>query len=185
VQTDLYFVTLMRYIHLNPVNAGMAKSAEEYAWSSHRAYLGVEKIPWLTTDFGLSMFGKTEEIARRHYAIMVRGDLYASELSVFEQVNPKDSRVLGSDEFIESLRKPEWKRRSRMTLDELIEQVSKQQRVAVAAVLSSSKMPELSRTRAEIARRAIDERIASTREVARTLGRCPTGIGRLVRRHRE
>jgi putative transposase len=185
VQTDLYFVTLMRYIHLNPVNAGMVKAAEEYAWSSHRAYLGLETIPWLTTDFGLSIFGKTAETARRNYSIMVRGELYASELSVFEQINPKDTRVLGSDEFIESLKKPKWKPRSRMTLDALIEQVSKEQRVSVEAVHSSSKLPELSCARAEIARRAIDGRIASVREVARTLNRCPTGIGRLVRRHRE
>jgi REP element-mobilizing transposase RayT len=185
VQTDLYFVTLLRYIHLNPVNARMVESAAEYAWSSHRGYLGLEAIPWLTTDFGLSMFGKTEDIARRHYDIMVRGDLYASELSVFEQANPKDPRVLGTDEFIESLKKPKWRPRSRLTLDELIEQVSKQERVSVEAVLSTSKLPELSCARAEIARRAIDERIASVREVARTLNRCPTGIGRLVRRHRE
>ncbi|HTE43346.1 MAG TPA: transposase [Steroidobacteraceae bacterium] len=85
VQTDLYFVTLLRYIHLNPVNAGIVKTAQEYQWSSHRAYLGLDTIPWLTTNFGLSMFGKTEDIARRHYSIMVAGDLYASELSIFEQ----------------------------------------------------------------------------------------------------
>jgi hypothetical protein len=131
------------------------------------------------------MFGKTEDIARRQYDIMVRGDLYASELSVLEQANAEDPRVLGSDEFIESLKKPKWKPRSRLALDELIEQMSKQQRVSVEAVVSTSKLPELSCARAKIARRAIDERIASLRQVARTLNRCPTGLGRLARRHRE
>lgn len=185
VQTDLYFVTLLRYIHLNPVNAGMVKTAEEYAWSSHRAYLGLEVIPWLTTDFGLSLFGKTDEIARRHYGIMVSGDLYASEQSVLEQANPNDPRVLGSDEFLETIKKPKLKARSRLTLDELVEQVSTEHGVTMEAVLSSSKMHALSEARAEIGRRAVDERIASLRDVARILGRCPTGISKLVRRHRE
>jgi len=53
VETDLYFITLLRYIHLNPVNAGMVKTAQEYPWSSHRVYLGLDAIPWLTTAFGL------------------------------------------------------------------------------------------------------------------------------------
>lgn len=40
VERDRYFLALLRYIHMNPVKAGLAVSPEAYAWSSHRAYLG-------------------------------------------------------------------------------------------------------------------------------------------------
>lgn len=34
VQDDAHFSTLMRYIHRNPVNAGIVKRAEDWKWSS-------------------------------------------------------------------------------------------------------------------------------------------------------
>ena len=39
-ETDEYLVTLVRYVHLNPVRAGLAARAEDYPYSGHRAYLG-------------------------------------------------------------------------------------------------------------------------------------------------
>ncbi|XPS89932.1 uncharacterized protein Dvar_79510 [Desulfosarcina variabilis str. Montpellier] len=30
---------MVRYIHLNPVRAGMVTSAENFEWSSHKGYL--------------------------------------------------------------------------------------------------------------------------------------------------
>ena len=39
VERDRYFLALLRYIHLNPVRAGLAAAPGEYAWSSYRAYL--------------------------------------------------------------------------------------------------------------------------------------------------
>jgi hypothetical protein len=39
VDADSYLAELLRYIHLNPVRAGMVKSPEEYPWSGHRGYL--------------------------------------------------------------------------------------------------------------------------------------------------
>ena len=34
-----YFITLLRYIHQNPVKAGICEKAEEYAWSSWQEYI--------------------------------------------------------------------------------------------------------------------------------------------------
>ena len=56
VDADSYLEELTRYIHLNPVRAGIVKEPEDYPWSGHRAYLGLEMIPWLTTDWVLSQF---------------------------------------------------------------------------------------------------------------------------------
>ena len=58
VDADAYLLELTRYIHLNPVRAGIVKEPEDSPWSSHRAYLGREVISWLTTDWVLSQFSK-------------------------------------------------------------------------------------------------------------------------------
>jgi REP element-mobilizing transposase RayT len=39
-QTDEYLITLVRYVHQNPVRAGLVSRAEDYPYSGHRAYLG-------------------------------------------------------------------------------------------------------------------------------------------------
>jgi putative transposase len=39
VEGDSYFLELTRYIHLNPVKAGISKTPEEYKWSSFKEYI--------------------------------------------------------------------------------------------------------------------------------------------------
>jgi len=36
---DSYLLSLVKYIHLNPVRARLIKTPEEYPWSSHRVYI--------------------------------------------------------------------------------------------------------------------------------------------------
>ncbi len=44
VQDDSYFLTALRYIHQNPVKAGLVKKVSYYPWSSYQEY---EKKPYL------------------------------------------------------------------------------------------------------------------------------------------
>ncbi|MFO7989578.1 MAG: transposase [Desulfotignum sp.] len=40
IERDRYNLHVSKYIHLNPVKAGMAARAEDYPWSSYQVYLG-------------------------------------------------------------------------------------------------------------------------------------------------
>jgi putative transposase len=55
---------LVRHIHLAPVKAGLAEDPASYRWSSDRAYLGLEEVPWLTTSVVSSMLGSGRERIR-------------------------------------------------------------------------------------------------------------------------
>lgn len=58
VEDDGYFLTVLRYIHQNPVKAKICKTAEEYPYSSMREY---QKYPVLTdTSFALSILPGTQ-----------------------------------------------------------------------------------------------------------------------------
>lgn len=48
-----YFVTLLRYIHQNPVVAEITERAEQYPWSSWREYLGLVPLPLCNTRAAL------------------------------------------------------------------------------------------------------------------------------------
>ena len=36
---DSYLISLVKYIHMNPMRAGVAKTLEAYPWSSHQSYV--------------------------------------------------------------------------------------------------------------------------------------------------
>jgi Transposase IS200 like len=65
VEQDRYLLELVRYIHLNPVRAGLVEVPEAYSWSGHRAYVGKEVIPWLTTEWVLGQFSPRMSIAQQ------------------------------------------------------------------------------------------------------------------------
>ncbi|WP_040204266.1 transposase [Neobacillus jeddahensis] len=51
-----YEIDVSKYIHLNPVNAGMVDEPEDYPWSSYRAYLYGEENPHIDPKSILSYF---------------------------------------------------------------------------------------------------------------------------------
>lgn len=72
VQKDGYLLELARYIVLNPVRAGMVKSARDWPWSSYRATAGfVEPPAWLETDWIRSAFGPRKGRAIERYRAFV------------------------------------------------------------------------------------------------------------------
>jgi putative transposase len=56
VDRDDYSLHLSRYIHLNPVAAGLADKPEEWAFSSYREYIGLRNGTLPATDWVLSQF---------------------------------------------------------------------------------------------------------------------------------
>ena len=52
VDQENYLSALIRYIHLNPIRAGVAKELVDFPWCSHLAYVGKRRLEWLHTDWG-------------------------------------------------------------------------------------------------------------------------------------
>jgi len=74
-QSDRYLSELVRYIHLNPVRAGIVNNPEDYEYSSHRAYLGMVPTGIIQVDSVLRHFGVMKEIARQRYKEFVAAGL--------------------------------------------------------------------------------------------------------------
>jgi hypothetical protein len=68
VDGDQYLLELGRYVVLNPVRAGLVKSASDWPWSSYRATAGLARGPtWLNVDRLLSAFSSDRRRAQLLY----------------------------------------------------------------------------------------------------------------------
>lgn len=74
VDQEGYLLELARYIHLNPVRAGLTRSPSDHPWTSHRFYLhgNGRETDWLETREILDRFGKSGRQARRGFDRFVR-----------------------------------------------------------------------------------------------------------------
>ena len=69
-QEDRYLLELVRYIHLNPLRAGMVedlRSLDRYAYCGHSRLMGWRESGWQDTAYILRLFAKTISAARRRY----------------------------------------------------------------------------------------------------------------------
>lgn len=100
VDKDEYAKELSRYIHLNPVRAGMVTNPGEYSWSSYRAYAGLAYAQeWLHPEFILSFFGLNEKKARMRYREFVEGEAGRECPNPLENVTAQT--ILGRESFVE------------------------------------------------------------------------------------
>jgi len=67
IDRDNYLLKLSRYIHLNPVRAGIIEKPEEYINSSYRSYIGNRKDDLVQHDQILQMISKDKKNAPRMY----------------------------------------------------------------------------------------------------------------------
>jgi putative transposase len=99
VDAEGYLFPLVRYIHRNPLRAGLAGTLEGYEWSSHRGYLSnAKKWDWLHKGFILSLFSEKKESSLRAYRRFVSMEDEEEILGIFGK--KKWPLVLGSEGFV-------------------------------------------------------------------------------------
>ncbi len=100
VDADSYLLELTRYIHLNPVRAGLSKAVDDYVWSSHHAYMGNATIPWLYQQEILTRFSNDESKARALFLDFTRQGIGEARREEFHNGSHL-GQVLGDDHFAE------------------------------------------------------------------------------------
>lgn len=61
VEDESYFLSVLRYIHKNPVKAGIVNNIKDYPWSSYHEYIGRSEIA--DTEFPLGLFSDEKDKA--------------------------------------------------------------------------------------------------------------------------
>lgn len=94
---DAYLLELVRYIHLNPVRAGLVDNLEDYPWSSHRIYSGADKSGVIDPSFVLVQFSNDPSTARKFYKSFVTEGTAQGRREDLYKVS--DQRILGNEAF--------------------------------------------------------------------------------------
>ncbi|UFS72267.1 transposase [Geomonas sp. RF6] len=102
VEASQYATEISRYIHLNPVRAGIVERPEEYQWSSYRGYIGEGPVPrWLRTEFIEEFFGTKTKEAQVKYRGFVEEALNGECESPLAGVVA--GSILGREDFAETV----------------------------------------------------------------------------------
>jgi REP element-mobilizing transposase RayT len=126
-QEDTYLLELTRYIHLNPLRAGIVKDLgglDTYLFAGHSVIMGNQQAEWQNDDRILAMFAKTRKAARRKYRQFVEkgidagrrpelvggglirsvgGWKMARTLLKGQDRVKGDERILGDSDFVQSV----------------------------------------------------------------------------------
>jgi putative transposase len=126
-QQENYLKDLVRYIHLNPIRAGLVAdmaALDRFRFTGHCYIMGKEKNSWQSSDEVLAHFGDKRSLARRAYReflakgialgrqpTLVGGGLVRSaggwsavrslhKAGIFQK---SDERILGDGDFVDSV----------------------------------------------------------------------------------
>ncbi len=95
---DQYLLSLLKYIHLNPVRAKIAKTPEVYPWSSHPCYAHKTKgNELIDEDQALRLFSEDKTKARKLYRAYMDDGLAVDKDDIYTTI---DQRVLGDEIFL-------------------------------------------------------------------------------------
>ncbi|MCL0041101.1 transposase, partial [Thermodesulfovibrionales bacterium] len=98
VDADSHLLEVLRYLHNNPLRAGISHELNDYPWSSHQGYLSKsKKWAWLYKDFLLTMIATSKGQQQAAYVEFVsHGD--SEEIERFYGLKNLPS-ILGGDSF--------------------------------------------------------------------------------------
>ena len=100
VDADTYLLEALRYIHRNPLRAGLVTRLDRYGWSSHRGYLSRSRNwSWLYTDFVFSMLSGSKEKQIRAYRDFMAEPESDELMNLYSR--KKIPPVLGSQGFLD------------------------------------------------------------------------------------
>lgn len=103
VDESEYLLGLVRYIHHNPLKAGMVKALGEYEWTSHHGYLSDgDAWEWLYREPVLKGFSSHLDEARKGYRRFMAQDDDESVDRIFARLNLP--AILGGKEFVSKIK---------------------------------------------------------------------------------
>jgi hypothetical protein len=177
IEEDSYFLELVRYIHLNPVRAGIVDkltALEKYRYSGHSVVMGKRDYAAQDVDGVLSWFSNERKTALKRYLHFVdegfeqgeREDLRGGGLirsaggviallsSGHDAHDSADERILGSGEFVDFVLNARNAEHPASGVDEILEEVAVSSGIPMKVLLGQSRSRVVCRARVEFFRRA-------------------------------
>ena len=176
-----YLKELIRYIHLNPVRAGIVNKPDEYPWNSHCAYLTPSEFPWVSAKQILNLFSHDETEGLNRYTQFIHNAIgveYEIDLQ-FEHSHG----VIGEDTSMSEIPRNVFESQKRqLSLTELVEAICEKYKISSYTLCSMGKNPQVSHARSMLALLVKESKGISITELGNYLHRDASGISKLANR---
>jgi REP-associated tyrosine transposase len=179
-EKDEYLLQLIRYIHLNPVRAGMVREPEQYAYSGHRAYLQGKATGVIDPRRVLGLIG-----GKARYRAFVRDGMTQGHKEEYYEV--EDQRFLGAQGFGEKLQEEheEPRAKKRRPLEKVIQELGNAAGIGAEELKSADRSWAVSKARTMIGYVLVRRQGYALGEVARYIARDSSTVGTLIGRLAE
>lgn len=188
VEDGIYMKRLLRYIHLNPLEASLVSTPQDFHWSSHNGYFSRSDFTWLETERVLSYFGATRSVALTNLAEFMTAKIdIAEELQEIRRALRMG--VYGSEEFkkafvvtTKKLEISDDNKNKVASIDMLIKLVCSRFTCTAEQLISEDKQRNVVSARAVLARAAQLSKGLNLSDVSSALKKHPGTISRLATR---
>jgi REP element-mobilizing transposase RayT len=207
VEEEPHLLELVRYVHLNPLRAGLVSdlaALDGYPYAGHAVLMGNRGYEAQVVDEVLERFGTGLARARLAYRDFVAAGVSQGESTRFrggglirsaggwqalkgrklEERELADQRVLGSGAFVESLLEEGERRQAAplTTKEAVLAEVATKHGVAASEIRGLSRQRAVVAARQEFYRRAYRETRSTMAELARYTGRTQPAVWQVLRR---
>lgn len=189
-----FVLTLVRYIHRNPVEACLVERSEQYPWCSHSDYLNLTQCSFLNKKSVLELISSDKAKAIKMFSELVLKGQQSLEEFNFDDV--KDRKIIGNKKFVKKIQDKIKNNLDvsevdlnenlfllrKKTLFEMLKIVTKQTKVSADSILGQSRLHEITEARRLFA--FISAKYAGYRlgEISKFLKLDDTTISKMVKR---
>jgi REP element-mobilizing transposase RayT len=205
VEEETYFLELVRYIHLNPVRAGIVKTPEElggYPYSGHAVLLGQRDYEAQNIDAVLARFSDRRKSAQEKYRRFVTagfaqgrreelrgGGLIRSAGGLAKLMRQDgedrelaDERILGSGDFVASILQDQSDSVAigKVTIEEVLREIEARSGVSRVQILGASRSRDVSQARRQFYFEAHERAGATKAMLGRLTGRSHVAVTKAI-----
>ncbi len=181
VDSNRYLKQLVRYIHLNPVRAGLVLQPEEYRWSSHNAYLGNAKLVWLDPSVLLSSCADCPVEAISNFHSYVCAGINVPE--EFDFKRGMHEGIFGDDDFAKAIKEKEKNPiKPQLSIPELVQAACERYQIDIITLKKPGKHRQAASVRAILSLLVCEESNATLEELAALLDRDASSLSKQVAR---
>lgn len=165
---ERYLWQLIKYIHYNPVEAGL-KQGLDYKWSSHNSYITGKNDALVEVSFILGMISENPAIAQKEYRNFMNIEHETVPIEEYEVVSEQE----------DNSKQPLVKNR-KIKLEAIINEVCKEAEVSIEETIRRTRIQKYSDVRKAIVRLSEKYSDTSQKELANKLNLPPSMISKIT-----
>ena len=183
IDPESYLLDLVRELHLAPVRAGIVAGPLDFEWSSHLSYCGRQSVPWLTRERTLLQINETGTRALMKFHSYVNDGSARPPTLDFSSGGERDSRILGTDEFVRgALKLARQRYQPRISPERVMRIVLERYKLTEEELAAPGKQRQCAAARACLAWVCLQTGCLSLTALGERLGRDVSSLSSAVRR---